>query len=340
MAAPTGLTVASSSLTGPAPFAAVVTASATDPDSGPVTIRVLWPDSTVTEVDSGEDATRTFSTPLIGSVVVSALDEDGAQSPAITVFLSVGFPDGLDLLDDVDGLCGPAWFDADDMGFCPANTGANPIEVQQIVDAAIGFVNHSTCYQWIGVCTAAIRPPASESGCSMSHRSDRYRLGIDLSLAVPRRIRRIVRVVVDGQEVDPAFYRLVNNKRIVAQQTDNATNPLNPWPAQFADRPIGDVGTWYIEVEYGRLAPPALINASKRLACEMMKAFYGLECGFPDSVASVSGEGVSMSFAPRQPGQTGIPAIDMVLERFGCNTMQRRRMLDPAAEKSEVVRYL
>lgn len=342
MAAPTGLSITASAVVGAAPFTASITATATDPDTGPVTIRVQWPDGATSTVNSGTPATRMFNDPIVGTAIVTPLDSASIAGLSDTVTIVIDAPDGLDILDRGDGGCGTPWIVPADLAACPVYQTADPDDIQAAIDAAIRFLNEATCYRWRGVCTAIIVPPDTLSGCSTS-RSLAYNEGIDLTRWVPGPIRVIDEVVVDGQPVDPSNYRLVNHKRIKPQAPsgDDSDSLLDPWPPQDPHRPLGDLNTWYLVVQHGRIAPPALVHAARRLACEMLKALYApKDCDLPDGVTSVTRDGVTLTFAARQPGQTGIPAIDMIIDRFGCLGRRNNRIVDPATEKAEVRHYL
>lgn len=341
MAAPIGLTITASATVGAAPFQASITATATDPLGGGVTIRVQWPDGEVTTADSGDPATHTFNEPTVGPAIVTPLDGGSTAGLSQVVTVVIDAPDGNDILDRVDGGCGDPWILPPQLSKCPAYAQASPEDIQAAIDGATSFLNEATCYRWRGICTAYIAPPATLSGCSTS-RSSAHNEGIDLTRWVPYPIRRIVEVVVDGEPVDPAQYRLVNNKRLKPQAPSGGVDSvLDPWPIQDPKRPLGDINTWYAVVENGRRPKPALQFAARRLACEMLKALYTpKDCDLPDGVTSVNRDGVTLTFAPRQPGQVGIPAVDVVIERFGCKKRHQHRIVDPAAEKAEVRRTL
>lgn len=341
MAAPTGLTITASQVAGAAPYVASITAEASDPLGGGVTIRVQWPDGDVTTADSGDPVTHTFTSPIVGPAIVTPLDAASTAGLAQIVTVVVDAPDGLDILDRADGGCGDPWITAANLSHCPAYAAATTEDRQAAADAAMSFLNEATCYRWRGICTAFVVPPQTLSGCSTSRsRSPLDYQGIDITRWVPYPIRSIEEVVVNGEPIDPAQYRLVNKKRLLPQAPSGGVDSvLDPWPIQDPKRPLGDLNTWYFVVTHGRRPKPALINASRRLGCEILKALYTPnDCDLPDGVTSITREGVTLSFAPRQPGGTGIPAIDMVIERFGCKGRHQHRIVDPAAEKAEVRR--
>lgn len=334
MATPTGLTVTASELTGSAPFEASITATATDPDLGVVTIDVQWDADTLSSGEAGDTLTHTFDTPGVYPVAVTAYD-DNNHAAATAVVVIVNPPDGLDRIDSDTGLCGDPWFTAEDLA---CNTSEYPELAEMAVTAAIRFMVDATCRNYVGICSAIVRPPESISGCKATGNQGRF----DISLGVPAPIRRIVAVYVDGELVDPSYYRLVNHKWIVAHTytDEDDDNPLVVWPQQRMDRPLGDVDTWHIEVEYGRPVPEPLRLAAMQMACEIYSGLTGGECGFPDGASSISQQGVTVSFQARTEGKTGIPKIDMQIERYGCSsTKSSRRLHDPAAHKPEVAQF-
>lgn len=334
MATPTGLTVDASTLAGSAPFEASVTASAVDPDLGPVTIQVDWGDGTVGTGESGEPITHTYTNPSLYPVAVTAVDGSDNRTAPTVLLATVNLALGLDHLDSEIGYCGDTWFNE-----IPCDTGDNPDLAELCIVAAIRFIVDSTCSNYIGECSATIRPPATLSGrCSATGRG-RAGAKYDLTQSVPSPIREIAAVYVNGELVDPKWYRLANRRWLVPQSPSSADddNPLDPWPLQDMSLPLGDTDTWWVEVVYGRIVPPPLVLAAKRLACEMFKALNGQPCGFPDGASAVSQAGITISFQPRQPKKTGIPYVDAQIEKYGCDSAKTvRRIVDPAAGRPEV----
>ena len=354
MAAPT-IDSVTAALHGDAPLDATITVTATDPDAaGTVSVAVNWGDGTVTTQDSGVQHTHTYTLPGAWQVTITATDADGETTTEIR-YAAAELADTSNTLADSDtGLC-VDWFDSnDDVFVCDVALDADDTMMEPSIAAAQRWFHDATCHQFPGVCTATVRPDPTE-GCapiwesatgypiadiSQRTRSDAYQRNmIDLTDGLGTfPIRSITEVVVDGEVVDPAFYTLVNQRWLEPREVGNAENPLIPWPNQYPRKPVGSVGTWYITLTYGREAPPLLVQAAAKLACELWKQAIGADCEIPDNATSITREGVTVSFPQPEQNRWGIAIIDRALDLYGCKRPSVPRFYDPAADITPVTR--
>lgn len=182
---------------------------------------------------------------------------------------------------------------------------------------------------WRGVCEATVRPccepmparPArswwpGEHGsvracsCRAIGKCGTHRAGaVDLG----RNVVEVLRVVVDGVELDPSAYALVEGRWLVSV----AGHP--GWPCcQDLTIPDGEAGSWSVEFRFGAEPPAAGKMAAAALACEFVKASVGAPCQLPKRVTSVSRQGVSQTvgidpFALFGEGATGVDVADLWL---------------------------
>jgi len=140
-----------------------------------------------------------------------------------------------------------------------------------------------------------------------------------------------VRVVIDGQEVPLASFRVDNSRWLVWQRSCTVPGPDGPcqvdcFPAcQDLSLPPDCPGTWEITYRHGYPVPPEGLFAASELACEVLKACGGAgpgECRLPSNVISLTRNGVQMEFANNgsvtssaignaRTLRFGIPTVDM-----------------------------
>ena len=120
-------------------------------------------------------------------------------------------------------------------------------------------------------------------------------------------VGRVVRVTIDGVQLDPTAYRIDNGDRLV--RTDGGV-----WPAsQDMALPPTEVGTF--AVEYFRGSAPSILDdwAAGVLAYELALACEGSdECRLPANVVSVTRAGLTMQLSSGMfaDGNTGIPELN------------------------------
>lgn len=135
-------------------------------------------------------------------------------------------------------------------------------------------------------------------------------------------VTQIFKVDIDGTTLSASSYRLDEGRYLVRTDGEN-------WPCcQDLSKDIGEEGTWYIELEYGRQPPQMGIQAAEKLACELVKACVGEDCALPSRVTSVARQGVSFTMLDPQDflmdGRTGLYEVDLFLKSVNPTGAQRR----------------
>lgn len=222
----------------------------------------------------------------------------------------------------------------------------DPVKAQHALDVATSWLFRSTCSQFTGTCTSTIRPPEfcghqGRCGCSSSlhygYRDDDYRrarewVRLDLSTMVPGLIRDITAVVVNGDELPAADYRLSRGRFLVPHDPGG----LWPWPIQNLNLPDDAEGTWSVTVEHGNPPPPELADAALALAGQLFAKLTDAECDLPDNATSVSKDGMTIQLMVPEKGMTGLTMVDSVVGMYPCHSA--RRIIDPAERIGDVTR--
>lgn len=136
-------------------------------------------------------------------------------------------------------------------------------------------------------------------------------------------VDQIFTVNIDGSVLSSSNYRLDEGRWLV--RTDG-----NQWPCcQDLSKDIGEVGTWYIELEYGRQPPTSGQLAASKLSCELQKACDGdPDCALPSRVTTVARQGVTFALLDPQDflegGRTGIYEVDLFLKSVNPDGLSRR----------------
>lgn len=129
------------------------------------------------------------------------------------------------------------------------------------------------------------------------------------ALIIPGPIVSVEEILIDGNPLDPAAYRVDDRKMIV--RLDGLR-----WPScQNMSAPPTDSGTWQISYTRGTPVPKGGEVAAGILALELMKAACNdASCQLPKRVQSITRQGVTVavldSFSDVQEGRTGIWLID------------------------------
>lgn len=135
-------------------------------------------------------------------------------------------------------------------------------------------------------------------------------------------VSAVSEVKIDGVVLDPANYRLDEDRKLV--RTDGGT-----WPC-CQDLSLADTeeNTFSITFDAGRTPPAAGIAVARELACELLKFYNGQDCALPKRVTTVTREGVTMALLDPQTfiqeGRTGLPNVDMWLHSVNPEKLSRR----------------
>jgi len=125
-------------------------------------------------------------------------------------------------------------------------------------------------------------------------------------IVFPGRVADVRYVLLDGEVLDTASYRLDHNNRLL--RTDGGV-----WPAcQDMRMDTTQVGTYAVEYVPGVKPGLSGLWAVGVLTWEFSKACTGEKCRLPASVTSITRQGVSMQFdnSMFSNGQTGIREVD------------------------------
>jgi hypothetical protein len=139
----------------------------------------------------------------------------------------------------------------------------------------------------------------------------------------PGPVAAITSVNIDGEVLDPDWYRLHNGYRLV--RIDGGT-----WPScQRMDRDPGVTGTFTVEYVPG--IDPGVDGAwaAGILACEYAKACTGGKCRLPKGVTSVTRNGVTMEMQRGlfDNGLTGIEVVDAYILSVNPTKMKKPAMV-------------
>lgn len=134
------------------------------------------------------------------------------------------------------------------------------------------------------------------------------------------RIRRVREVMIDGVVLDPAAYRLAGRRLI---RTDGGN-----WPRCQDDAARdGEVGSWSVDLIYGRPVDEGGQIATGVYACEIAKSLSGNDCELPQRVQTVSRQGVTIGFVDPMDfldkGMTGLYVVDTWIRQVNPSGLPR-----------------
>jgi len=136
--------------------------------------------------------------------------------------------------------------------------------------------------------------------------------GIIHEIHLPGPVGGVEEVMIDGEVLDPAAYRVDGGYKLVRQDGE-------PWPGcQNFNLPAGEVGTFTVTYYHGATADQLVRWAAGVLADEYLKAITGQECRLPSGTTSVVRQGITMEVNANffEDGNTGIPEVNAVIQRF------------------------
>lgn len=343
MATPTDVSIDVSATDGDAPFAIALTPRATDTDGDPL-LTVDFGDGSVIDASADVAVAHVYTSPGQYTITMTAesATPGGDTVTAEPVLVTVLVPNTHPLIDNDGGVCEP-WITVNDLCATVDGTKDETLAIAA-VNEAVRWLNDATGNAWMGPCTAFLRPNVGDTSiCDPLTTSRRGRRPIDLTLWLEPPVLSIVELRVDGEVIAPKWYYLADGKLHASSGWDDDDSPLIPWPEQNERRQAGAPGTWDVTVRHGSPPPESLVGAARTLACELYKSCTGDEsCELPKNAASVSRDGVTITFQPPVRGRTGIPRVDAQIDLYGPDGLGRpaRRMLDPAdPTTAQVHRY-
>lgn len=138
-------------------------------------------------------------------------------------------------------------------------------DIEQSIEIASQLLFRRTGYEYTGTCETTIRPCLEcACGCGSSYNCKWDKLEIKTPGNQP--VLSIDNVTVDGVTLDPSKYYLHGNRFLT-----HRGNSWAVWPTQDMDLPLGEVGTWSIDITYGKPIPALGRVAAADLAVEFLK---------------------------------------------------------------------
>lgn len=140
---------------------------------------------------------------------------------------------------------------------------------------------------------------------------------------LPAPTREVIRVMLDGEVMDPSRYRVDENRKLV--RTDGALWPMCQNMAAADDQP----GTWSVTITVGEDVPLLARRAVGQLAAELAKDCAGEGCMLPYEVTSLSRQGVNLSFgSPSEVdpviSQLNLRWVSLFLNTYNPSGLRRR----------------
>lgn len=138
-------------------------------------------------------------------------------------------------------------------------------------------------------------------------------------------VSQILAVKVGGSVLDPARYRVDEQRLLVRLDDSDGSNP--GWPVcQNMLLDDSKPGTWSVSFTYG-IAPPQLArDAAAALACQLGQSISGGDCALPVGTTKVTRQGIEINrglFADfTKGGSTGIPLVDAAIRAYNPNQLQ------------------
>lgn len=133
--------------------------------------------------------------------------------------------------------------------------------------------------------------------------------GASCEVWLPGPVAQIQSVLVNNVVVDPAAYR-VDNEDVLVRQDGGC------WPecANLDVPPSSTNNTFVVTYSRGSALPAGAAIAAGMLACEFAKACTGQPCALPDTVRSISRQGMQFELVDPNTefdhGRTGIIQVD------------------------------
>jgi hypothetical protein len=127
-------------------------------------------------------------------------------------------------------------------------------------------------------------------------------------------VASISSVKIDGVTVPASAYWVQDQRFLVKVDGTN-------WPStQKLYLNDTEEGTFSVALEWGHGAPPAVKQATRRLACELLASLAGQDSALSDRITSVVRQGISMQMVSAEDlldkGRTGIYEVDLVLSVY------------------------
>jgi hypothetical protein len=217
--------------------------------------------------------------------------------------------------------CAP-WADTGDV-CAPCNTyDFDELILADGLQMATDILNNLTGWKWPGECEDIVRPCGPREpgwcGCRSNRECGCHRLS---EIELPGRpVIEVTEVLIDGDIVDPARYRVDDHRWLVYLPEDDG-DERQGWPCcQRIDFESTELDTWEVTYTYGAVPPLGGVKAAATLGCQLALAcstdpdLVG-ECQLPERVTSVVRQGISLAVLDPldlfDRGKTGIASVDL-----------------------------
>lgn len=219
------------------------------------------------------------------------------------------------------GVCMP-WAVAADV--CAPCDGMLEADLTPWLAVASTVLFELTGRRWPGECTETVYPNAEECLRWRLPRGFPYSRGRGFPREFPlpgQPVTEIIEVLIDGVPVDPARYR-VDDQRWLVYIPESPTAARQGWPLrQSVKAPHDTEGTWSVEYAYGIGPPPGGAEMAAALGCQLALSCTpdaDTECRLPQRVTSITRQGVTMAILDPltlfQDGLTGLSEVDLWIQ--------------------------
>lgn len=262
-------------------------------------------------------------------------------------------------------LCTP-WIDGTDVAACcSVEDASDPTIFDAFAELASELLFTYSMRRFPGLCEAVVRPCRTGCGCPWQVLSrghivwNPYWMGYPYwgggwrcegdecgcaplsRVLLGGNVQEITEVVIDGEVVDPATYRVDQRRWLVRVNPTEDTNPINVWPGcQNMTLPEDQPGTWAVTYTYGTDVPESGRAAAADLACNLYKQCNNQPCALPPNTVRSARQGVIMekpalvSWGFEKGGRsiprgwnTGMPTVDAFLNAYNPTGLVRRPII-------------
>lgn len=233
---------------------------------------------------------------------------------------------------------------------CHDPTAVPHANIADAIPVASELLWHLSGYQFPGQCTTTLRPRIVGHGAEATFAPPDWSYAwsgagegpseVDLSRYGLYPVVDVGQVLIDGQVLDPASYRVDDAARLVRLRDPDGTHAV--WPTvQDRTRSDTEEDTWSVTVTWGTAPPPSGVAACAELACLLARDAAGEDCGLPATVTAVNRRGMQYEVeaavtAGREDGW-GVPAVRRFLDAVNPRRLSGRgRFINPDRHRPPV----
>jgi hypothetical protein len=242
-------------------------------------------------------------------------------------------------------LCTP-WADAADV--CAPCAEMEEATLTPWLDMASSVLFELTGRRWPGLCSETVYPSAEACMAWVRRNGHAYARprGLPREFPLPGYpVVSITEVLIDGVAVDPARYR-VDDQRWLVYMPESTIAERQGWPlTQSVKAAAGEENTWSVEYVFGSLPPSGGTEVAAALGCQLALSCdpdAEGECRLPQRVTSITRQGISMAILDPltlfQDGLTGLPEVDLWVSAMNRGAKQRTAQIWIPGRASKVRR--